>query len=338
MRQKSIAELEADYIKRIANAIRELRIQRSMTQKQLAENICERSTITHIESGRIKLPSFTTLRLICDKFGITTDELFTLVYDDESDFNLYKKMRMDSLIKKCNYEQANEIIKTFKKDAVGYYDMQYLLYVKGVFFSSKKSYEKARTTLKKAMKITNISDNRKYVTINELKIAYALLNNLINSKDMSKLHKEKIMTYALKIKDSLDEYNYEMNCKDVIALYANIGDVFRFCKEQEHAESCFEKAEKICLVSDNYDEYGRILFLKSICFFSSPNKYTREKIIFNIEQLFSAIKYFEILKKNTWVEYIKISLLDLLKYNSKLKEFLDSDLNRLYSFELQKNE
>jgi len=337
VKQKSIAELEADYIKRIANAIRGLRIQRNMTQKQLAENICERSTITHIESGKIKLPSFTTLRLICDKFGITTDELFTLAYDDESDFNLYKKMRMESLIKKCNYEQANDITKTFKKEAIGYHDQQYLLYVKGVFLSSKKNYEKAQVVLKRAMGITNINDNRKYVTINELKIAYAILNNSISSKDMSKLQKEKIMSRALKIKSSLDEYNYEMNCKDVIALYANIGDIFRFCKEQEYAESCFEKAEKICLISDNYDEYGRILFLKSLCFFSMPSKYTREKIIFNIEQLFSAIKYFEILKKNTWVEYITMALQDLLKYNPNLKEYLDDDLNRLYSFELQKS-
>ena len=66
---------------RIGETIRMLRIQAGLSQSKLSKDICDRTTLVHLENGNVKQPSITLLNMLCKRLCITLDDFFLLAYD-----------------------------------------------------------------------------------------------------------------------------------------------------------------------------------------------------------------------------------------------------------------
>ena len=82
----------------IGLTIKKLRMQAGLSQTKLAEGICDRTTIVHLEKGRAKQPSIYLLNQLCKRLSITLDDFFLLAYGGEINQLWLKKNEIDSLL------------------------------------------------------------------------------------------------------------------------------------------------------------------------------------------------------------------------------------------------
>jgi len=105
-----------NYYDKIGHALKDLRLKKNLSRKQLAEGICSVSYITRIENGS-RCPTSVILRQLATKLGVTTEELFRAI---ESPSAIRVKELIDQLfytIERSNYadilkaidENENEI-------------------------------------------------------------------------------------------------------------------------------------------------------------------------------------------------------------------------------------
>lgn len=241
--------------KKLAKAIRSLRIQRKMTQEELAKGVCQRTTLTHYESGDIKLPSITILRGISDKFGMTVDDLFLYAYSGSQEFNLYKKMRVQALLDAKQYTDALEICRSVVEKNGSVTDEQMLLYVEGAAALERREHHEARAFLEQAMAMTNASKRGEYLTLNEMKIAHSmLLNEVINPK--TEYGRQDMVDSLNILKKSLDNFPFSSSPQMIIKFYVALSDLFRYFMHTKEALECADTAYHITKKSGNYDFLG----------------------------------------------------------------------------------
>ena len=80
----------------IGNKIRSLRVEKLMTQSELAGNEITRNMLSQIENG-IALPSLTTVIYLANRLGVSAGFLLA----DEKDDFMYKKLNTMKNIKKA---------------------------------------------------------------------------------------------------------------------------------------------------------------------------------------------------------------------------------------------
>ena len=77
----------------IGLAIKKLRMQAGLSQTKLADGICDRTTIVHLEKGRAKQPSIYLLNQLCRRLSITLDDFLNSL--SLQDLKFYQLEKMD---------------------------------------------------------------------------------------------------------------------------------------------------------------------------------------------------------------------------------------------------
>jgi len=303
--------------KKLAKAIRSLRVQRKMTQEELAKGVCQRTTLTHYENGDIKLPSITILRGIADKFGMTLDDLFLYAYSGSQEFNLYKKMRVQALIDAKQYTEALDICRSVAEKNGSVTDEQMLLYVEGAAAIDRKEHELARTYLEQAMAMTNASKRGEYLTLNEMKIAHSmLLNEVLNTK--TKYSRQDMISSLDILKRSLDNFPISGSPQMIIKFYVAISDLYRCFNRYTEALECVDTAYVITKKSGNYDFLGNIFHIKAFIYL------LEEQLDQTAVYLKKARLFYELIENANFLKQLEASIDQLCKIYPELEDMLRS--------------
>ena len=196
-----------DYIK-IGTTIKKLRMQAGISQSKLAEGICDRTAIIHLEKGRSKQPSVYLLNQICRRLSITLDDFFLIAYGGNINQLWLKKNEIDSLMKLREYEKAYLLAKKYFVEEVHPVDVQYFGLVEAnYYYYTLEEYEKAKEIYKKALSITCNELGDEVYTLTEMRI----INGLIycNWRLDNKLGTDETINYIRVLNNSI--YNYPMD-------------------------------------------------------------------------------------------------------------------------------
>lgn len=206
---------EEDYTK-IGFTIKKLRIQAGISQVKLAEGICDRTTIIHLEKGRSKQPSIYLLNQLCRRLSITLDDFFLIAYGGIANQLLLKRNEIDALLKIRDYEGAYKLAKRFYNSSAHPVDIQYFGLIEGCYYYSLGEYSKAKDIYAKALAITSSVIKDEVFTITEIR----LVNGLIycNWRLDNKLSTPSTLNYIKVLNNSIYNYPIERDYRLIISL------------------------------------------------------------------------------------------------------------------------
>lgn len=204
-----------DYNK-IGLTIKKLRIQAGLSQVKLAEGICDRTTVIHLEKGRAKQPSIGLLNQLCRRLSITLDDFFLIAYGGEINQLWLKRNEIDSLMKMREYEKAYVVAKRFSKNSTHPIDRQYLGLIESNYYYDKKEYFIAKQKYLEALSITSSNLKDEVFTLTEMR----LINGIIycNWRLDNKLRTEETINYIRILNHSIYNYPFDKDYRLIISL------------------------------------------------------------------------------------------------------------------------
>ena len=191
----------------IGLTIKKLRMQAGLSQTKLAEGICDRTTIIHLEKGRAKQPSIYLLNQLCRRLSITLDDFFLLAYGGEINQFWLKRNEIDALMKIRDYEGALKLAKKYYNESLHPVDKQYYGLVEANYYYSIKNYDLAKDIYLQNLNITSSILKDEVYTLTEMR----LINGLIycNWRIDNKLRTPETLNYIRILNNSI--YNYPMD-------------------------------------------------------------------------------------------------------------------------------
>ena len=104
--------------------IKKLRVNKKLTQSQLAEGICSKTSLVGIETNSVKKMSFVTLRSFLERMNMTLAEYEWMRNQLDEPIKLKKKRRMLDRVQEDSFDPYKEISnhrRHFKKTEDLYY-------------------------------------------------------------------------------------------------------------------------------------------------------------------------------------------------------------------------
>lgn len=201
----------------IGATIKKLRKLKGLSQDELAKDICDRTTITKLENGFSKIPSFIFVLQICDKLDISVDEFINLALS--SSYTLDKKEIFNSLINN-DIEKISEYLSKIDIEALSLKDKQLYNYLIAKIYINNGKMDKAKEYL-----LMSLNDNKSFKTDNIMNLLayYELLKNELivpQTKSLNKILIENVLKIDSKdiahlylidnlIKDNINGTNIE---------------------------------------------------------------------------------------------------------------------------------
>lgn len=191
----------------IGLTIKKLRIQAGISQSKLAEGICDRTAIIHLEKGRAKQPSIYLLNQLCRRLSITLDDFFLLAYGGGINQFWLKRNEIDALMKTREYKKAYELATKYYDESLHPVDKQYYGLVEANYLYSLGKYELAKMKYSEYLSITSSYIKDEVYTLTEMR----LINGLIycNWRIDNKLGTSETLNYIRILNNSI--YNYPMD-------------------------------------------------------------------------------------------------------------------------------
>ncbi|AOA00573.1 MULTISPECIES: helix-turn-helix domain-containing protein [Carnobacterium] len=91
----------------LGDKVKKLRIEKKLTQSQLAEGICTQVTISKIENHN-NIPTMNILSKICDRLGAEINDVCIVEGDSNTNYNLFKKV--DTLCNQLQHKEAYDLL------------------------------------------------------------------------------------------------------------------------------------------------------------------------------------------------------------------------------------
>lgn len=247
-----------DYGK-IGLTIKKLRIQAGISQIKLAEGICDRTTLIHLEKGRAKQPSIGLLNQLCRRLSITLDDFFLLSYGGNINQIWLRKNEIDSLMKIREYEKAYNIAKRFTNTITHPVDKQYFSLVEANYFYNKEEYELAKEKYLSALNITSSEMKDEVYTMTEMR----LLNGLIycNWRLDNKLSTPETLNYIRILNNSIYNYPFDKDYRLIISLILCTAHFYFTIKQYNDTITIINNAVELSMKYSCYDYLGNLWML-----------------------------------------------------------------------------
>ena len=270
---------------KIGITVRKLRLQAGLSQTKLAEGICDRTTIVHLEKGKSKQPSIYLLNQICKRLSITLDDFFLLAYEGEINQLWLKKNEIDALLRIREYEDAYILAKRFYNNSSHPVDKQYYGLVEGHYLYSQGKYKQAKEKYLDILSATNPEIKDQVYTLNEIRIVDGLIhcNRMIDGKFST----DETLKYITILNNSIYNYPMDKDYRIFISLLLNTVHYYFSLKmyqdtiiiinnaiELSHKYSCYDCLGHLWLTLANiYEILGdeqkmKIYYEKSNTFFN----------------------------------------------------------------------
>jgi transcriptional regulator with XRE-family HTH domain len=227
---------------RIGPAIKELRIQKGITQKELCEGICDTSYLSKLEKGNV-YALWDKLFLFAERLGVDINYFFEIANHSETEFVSGVRCRIQELLRNQDYSSLYRTIKTLKTNpsfSKNKRNTQYLIWHEGICaFNTTKNFDNAYTLLKQALDLTYTPP--KYVTEQELSIMNAI--GVICFETLQ--YELAIETYY----SALNEIRHiptPIDKKAEIKILYNLSKALGKMERFEESNNCCNKGIKVC--------------------------------------------------------------------------------------------
>ena len=278
----------------IGSTIKKLRLQAGISQTKLAEGICDRTTIIHLEKGRAKQPSIYLLNQLCRRLSITLDDFFLLAYGGEINQFWLKRNEIDALMKIRNYEKAFNLAKRYYNESLHPVDRQYYGLVESNYYYNLGKYELAKEKYSYYLSLTCENLQDEVYTLTEMR----LINGLVycNWRINNKLSTPETLNYINILNNSIYNYPPEKEYRVIISLlictihfyftlklYSDTITIINNAIDLSHKFCCYDCLGSLWLMLANIyeilkdEEKAKEYYGKSNTFFELFN----EKIIYD---------------------------------------------------------
>ena len=244
-----------DHIK-IGETIKKLRIQAGISQVKLAEGICDRTAIIHLEKGRAKQPSIFVLSQLCRRLSITLDDFFLIAYGGEINQLWLKKNEIDALTKVREYEKAYLLAKKFFNTSIHPVDKQYFGLIEANYIYSLGDYKAAKEKYYNALSITSSDIKDEVYTLTEIR----LVNGLIycNWRIDGKLSTPETLRYINILNNSIYIYPMDKDYRIIISLMLSTVHYYFTLKQYNETITIINNAIELSNKYSCYDYLGNL--------------------------------------------------------------------------------
>ncbi|WP_171038260.1 helix-turn-helix domain-containing protein [Aquibacillus sediminis] len=279
---------------KLSEAIKRLRKELKMTQKQLAEGICTQAQISKLENQE-ELPSSITLYQIAQKLEVDVEYFFREIDNERIDYIEEVQSLARKYIRNKNYPLLKELIDDeFKNDLFQSNKeyQQFLLWHKGIcIYYIEKNKSKSLETLNEAIALTH-DQQRKFYTEREIEILNSIAIIYNEEKDfvqslqlyeeaiyyIEKLPKLKDITIYLRLLYGAAKQQLKLDNIQKSLSFSEKG--IHLCRNNESlyllGELYYEKAR--CLAKRD-DPEAETFFQKSMQIFTVEDKLPYVKIV-----------------------------------------------------------
>lgn len=248
-------EVYEDHIK-IGTTIKKLRLQAGISQVKLAEGICDRTTIIHLEKGRAKQPSIYLLNQLCRRLSITLDDFFLLAYGGEINQLWLKKNEIDALLKNRDYESAYKIAKIFFNSTTHPVDVQYFGLIEGHYLYSAGKYKKAKEKYLAMLNITCKDLKNQVYTLTEMRLIDGIIH--CNRKIDGIFNTPETLMYIFILNNSIYDYPMYKDYRMIISLMLNTVHYYFTLKLYEDTITIINNAIELSNKYSCYDCLGHL--------------------------------------------------------------------------------
>lgn len=240
----------------IGLTIKKLRTQAGLSQTKLAEGICDRTTIVHLEKGRAKQPSIYLLNQLCKRLSITLDDFFLLAYGGEINQLWLKKNEIDSLLRIREYESAYNLAKRFYNNSIHPVDAQYYGLIEGHYLYSQEKYSEAKEKYKSILSLTNSNITNQVYTLTEMRIIDGIIhcNRMLDGK----FGTPETLNYITILNNSIYNYPMDKDYRIFISLLLNTAHYYFSLKLYEDTIIIINNAIELSNKYTCYDCLGTL--------------------------------------------------------------------------------
>jgi transcriptional regulator with XRE-family HTH domain len=144
-----------DYYK-IGLVIKELRLKRNMTQKELVENICTQGQLSKIEKGEV-IPNSSTLYELAKRLGVDINYIYERAASERSDYVMETFHIIRQAIRERNYQKVADVIRSEKNNPLfqSPHARQFLIWHEGIVaYYIEKDMNRSLQLLQQAVDLT----------------------------------------------------------------------------------------------------------------------------------------------------------------------------------------
>ncbi|OWZ83631.1 helix-turn-helix domain-containing protein [Natranaerobius trueperi] len=254
----------------IGQKIRKARIEKKMTQEELANKDFNRSFLSQIEKGLVK-PSDRVLSIIAERLNLPVSYFCEPEDPDKDDGDAIIALReAKHLFEQQNLEKAHEILsKTLKLQDISPKYAGLLLKLQGQLFFEESEIKKSLSSLKKAQII--FSDYKYHHELSATLNLMGYINNQIEQYDYA-IH---ILQHAMRT----IEDHFVLDTILTLNIYYNLAASYLGEKDYNTAISTIDEALPLSNHSNNYYNYGELNYLLGCCYKGIDN-FTKSKQAF----------------------------------------------------------
>ena len=284
-----------DYIK-IGLTIKKLRMQAGISQTKLAEGICDRTTIIHLEKGRSKQPSIYLLNQLCRRLSITLDDFFLLAYGGEINQLWLKRNEIDALTKRRDYEGAYNLAKRFYNNSLHPVDIQYFGLLEGHYLYSLGKYQEAKNKYLSVLSITNANIIDEVYTLTEIRIIDGIVN--CNKMIDGKFSTPETLRYISILNNSIYNYPMDKDYRILISLIMNTVHYYFALKQYNDTIIIINNAIELSNKYSCYDYLGNLWLILANIYEILGDKEKMKEYFDKSNTFFSLFKEDELLQQS----------------------------------------
>ncbi|MCL1934997.1 MAG: helix-turn-helix domain-containing protein [Defluviitaleaceae bacterium] len=321
----------------IGQVIKKLRIQKEITQEELAFPVIDRATLSKIENGRAT-PNKQTIKFLFEKLGIKPNN-FLDFFEKENE----EEKQIDNLVKKLNnytsfyqknvidkntpniIKEIDAIIQKLENNNEFFEDLLnkqfiFMIKIKNDMNKGKKSYNDILENIYKVLKMTIPNFTEENIInyfLSEIELKLVVMIAVVHHEN--KNYKKAIQIYKdikFNIEKNYIDNDFNGNTR-YTGIMHNLAKSLYWNNDFEQCIHLCNEGMLFCRQNDNYIHYIAIASTKATCLYETHNILEFKNLIKNL--YFSC----DIFEKNTEKENIKEYIVETLG-----KEFLDK-LNTL---------
>ncbi|MFD2170272.1 helix-turn-helix domain-containing protein [Tumebacillus lipolyticus] len=239
---------------RIGRVIKELRMQRSMTQKELSELICTQGQLSKIEKGEV-IPNSSTLYELAGRLGVEISYIYEQASSERSDYVTETFKIIRQAIRDRDYEKVSEIIRAEKNNQLfqAPASRQFLTWHEGIIaYYTERNVERSLQLLQEATEITHQSSvytERHCEILNSIGIIH-----------FEEEQYDKAIIHFQKALDLLSQTPHEIDITIKIRILYNLSKACHLLKRYEKAIKYARQGIRACKRSEMMYLLGELYF------------------------------------------------------------------------------
>lgn len=240
----------------LGDRIKELRKQKKLTQKKLAEGVCTQVTISKIENKN-SIPTIRILTKICERLNVQIEDV--VVVEDESNENYDLLKEIGEFIRLYKFDSAEKCLnKLDEGKLISKYEKKLFYYYKGFLLSNQSNEtEEALSFLNLALLIQ--SNSQAYQLLD------ALTTNIVAILYLNKEELERARVYFNKTLEDIEKIDFisESDFENASKIYYNNAKFYSEVNDYFMALELLEKGIELALEAKLIERLDRLYYEKA---------------------------------------------------------------------------